>query len=288
MAQPTNPLLASYFTFAGDTVPVRDVGPSPLDFVTRVEAAARAGFTGFAMCFTDLPSVVARYGYAEMRAILAINGMRHLEYEACVDWFATGARGAAAAQPRQILMDAARELGGGNIKACGDMAGDWPLESMIEGFAALCDEACLYGARVSIEMVAFSNLATPQRVLDIVTAAGRSNGGMFLDIWHVMRGHVSLLEIGALQGSMIFGVELNDAAAAITGTLFEDTISNRRFCGDGDFDVAGFMRAVKATGYWGPYGVEILSTQVRHMPIDVLAQTAFRTTSQFVNPRGHA
>ena len=36
---------------------------------------------------------------------------------------------------------------------------------------------------------------------------------------------------------MIFGVELDDAAHAVVGTLFEDTVDHRLLCGEGSFDL---------------------------------------------------
>ena len=276
------PLLASYFTFAGNTVPLRDTGPCPFDFRARVEAAAKAGFTAFGLFFADLPAVIDRYGYPGMRAILADNGMTRLELEALIDWFADGDRGAAAAESRMLLLRSAEALGAYHIKAAGDLSGGWPVERMTESFAKLCDEAASGGSRISIEIIAFSNIASLERALTIVKGAGRVNGGLMLDIWHMVRGGIDFSEVAALPGNLIFGVELNDAAKSPVGTLFEDTIFHRQFCGEGDFDIPAFVAAVSATGYAGPYGIEVLSDKVRGMPLDVVAETAFRTTAQFL------
>jgi sugar phosphate isomerase/epimerase len=274
-------LLASYFTFAGDTVPLRDMGPSPREFRARVEAAARAGFTGFGLFFTDLPAVIERHGYAGMRAIFADNGIVHIEFEALIDWFADGARAAAAAAPRELLLRSSEALGGCHIKAGGDMSGDWPLDRMTASFAQLCDAAARGGSRISIEMIAFSNIATLGRARALVEGADRPNAGLLLDIWHFVRGGVDFAEIAGLPKRLIFGVELNDAAADVRGTLFDDTVFHRRFCGAGAFDVAGFVAAVQSTGYSGPYGVEVLSDEARRMPLDTLARTAYETTADY-------
>ena len=275
-------LLASYFTLAGDHLPLRHNGPSPVDFRDRVEAAGRAGFTGVGLFFTDLPAVIARYGYHGIRAILADNGIVRVEVEALIDWFADGERAALMAGPRALMMQAAEALGAFHIKAGGDMSGDCPMERMTESFAALCDDAALIGTRISVEMIAFSNIHTLQRATALIRAANRPNGGLMLDIWHVERGNVALAEIAALPGSMIFGVELNDSLRQVEGTLFEDTIFRRRFCGEGEFDIPGFVAAVKATGYNGPWGIELLSDEVRSMPLDALARKAFKTTVRFL------
>ena len=52
------------------------------------------------------------------------------------------------------------------------------------------------------------------------------------------------------------------------GTLWDDTINNRLFPGDGDFDTPGFINAVAPLGFTGPWGVEIISEQLRAMPLE--------------------
>jgi sugar phosphate isomerase/epimerase len=67
---------------------------------------------------------------------------------------------------------------------------------------------------------------------------------------------------------MIFGVELDDAMAEVVGTLFADTVDNRVLCGDGAFDLAGLVATLRELGFDGPWGVEILSTSFRTLPVD--------------------
>jgi sugar phosphate isomerase/epimerase len=66
---------------------------------------------------------------------------------------------------------------------------------------------------------------------------------------------------------MIFAVELDDAAPDVVGTLFEDTVDNRLFCGEGCFDLTGLVAVLRDLGFDGPWGVEILSTSYRKLPV---------------------
>ena len=50
------------------------------------------------------------------------------------------------------------------------------------------------------------------------------------------------------------------------------------FCGEGEFDEAGLLGALRATGYDGPYGVEVISKANRSLPLEVVAQKAWDTT----------
>jgi sugar phosphate isomerase/epimerase len=66
---------------------------------------------------------------------------------------------------------------------------------------------------------------------------------------------------------MIFGVELDDAAAVRSGSLFEDTVNNRLLCGEGSFDLHGLVALLRDLGFDGPWGVEILSESFRVLPV---------------------
>lgn len=273
-------LLASYFTIAGNVNPMtRDI-PSPFDFRARVEAAGRAGFRGLGLFHTDLAPVVARHGYAGMRTLLADNGIRWVEVECLFDWFADGHRRQASDANRRLLLDAAAELGAFHVKVASDFVGNCPRERMIENFTGLCDDAARAGTKVSLEMTPFSNTPDLESTLAVVEGAGRASGGLMLDLWHVTRGGISSAEIAALPKGCIFGVELDDAAAGPQGDLFDDTLNHRRFCGEGEFDVTGFINALDAAGFEGPYGIEVLSEEVRTLPLETVVQRAFETTAR--------
>jgi sugar phosphate isomerase/epimerase len=103
---------------------------------------------------------------------------------------------------------------------------------------------------------------------EIVAAAGHPAAGLLVDAWHVFRADTSLEELrAALRPEMIFGVELDDAAAEVIGTLFEDTVDRRLLCGEGCFDLRGLVATLRDLGFDGPWGVEILSTSYRALPV---------------------
>ncbi|BCW70965.1 hypothetical protein NicSoilB8_20090 [Arthrobacter sp. NicSoilB8] len=65
--------------------------------------------------------------------------------------------------------------------------------------------------------------------------------------------------------------------ASERGSLFEDTRDNRRLCGQGDQDVAGFIKTLKSIGFNGPWGVEILSEEHRALPVREALRAAHET-----------
>lgn len=276
---PVPDILASYWTIAGDTFPTAPSEISPVPFAERVEAAAAAGFTGIGLVHADLTHVAGTIGLAEMRRILDGCGIRHVELEFIQSWFADGELGRQADVVRRDLFGAAEALGARDVK----IAPEYDVETididhMAEAFADVCRQGREAGTAVAIEVMPFSNVATLATGRAIVERAGAANGGLLLDIWHVVRGGIPYAEVAALPPGMIVSVELDDAAAEPVGSLFEDTIHHRLLCGEGAFDVPGFIAAVEAAGYDGPYGVEIISAVERALPVAEAARRALDTT----------
>ena len=57
---------------------------------------------------------------------------------------------------------------------------------------------------------------------------------------------------------------------------------DRRLPGDGDFDIGGFVAAVRAAGFQGPWGVELLSAAIGDVGPAELARRAYRSTIEHV------
>jgi sugar phosphate isomerase/epimerase len=72
-------------------------------------------------------------------------------------------------------------------------------------------------------------------------------------------------------------VELSDADREVVGTMSEDTGDRRRYCGAGSLDPAGIITALRAAGWAGPWGVEILSIEHRRLDVGHAAAHAATT-----------
>jgi sugar phosphate isomerase/epimerase len=113
---------------------------------------------------------------------------------------------------------------------------------------------------------------------EIVSAANHPAVGLLVDAWHVFRAGTPLKELrDSLAPEMIFGVELDDAAAQVVGTLFEDTVNNRLLCGQGTFDLNALVALLRDLEFDGPWGVEILSTSFRALPVRDALQIAAKS-----------
>jgi sugar phosphate isomerase/epimerase len=140
-----------------------------------------------------------------------------------------------------------------------------------------------YGVLVVIEMICISNIRDLKTAAAIVGDTWQRNGGLALDIWHFARGGVPYKDIAALPPGSIRWVELDDGDAEQKGDMLDEQIDHRRLCGKGGFDIPGFLQALNTAGYHGPYGVEIISEELRALPLDTVARLTFDSAAQYFN-----
>jgi sugar phosphate isomerase/epimerase len=270
-------LLASYWTISAGQ-PHTDREYSAFDFRDRVEAAARAGFKGFGIWHSDLNHVLERCTLPEMKQILDDNGIKHVELEFLTDWFLDGERKKKSDIQKRNLLKAAEVLGARHLKVGDFFQESCPMPRLIEGFQALCAEAADHGTRVGFELMPFAMIRTLEETLAMVEGSGAKNGGICFDLWHMVKLGIPYVEIARVPLQYIVSVELDDGTFTAPWSLHEDTINHRRFCGEGEFDIKGFIDSVQGAGYTGPWGIEVLSEELRKLPLEELTTRAFRTT----------
>ncbi|WP_372028401.1 sugar phosphate isomerase/epimerase family protein [Pseudomonas kurunegalensis] len=226
----------------------------------------------------DIVDSIRRYGISTVRQIFADNAMKHLEVEFLVDWHLAGERRSASDRVCSELLEIAAELGASKLKGAAGLfeQGELDVSLMRDSFAILCDKAAEVSVDVAIEFLPFSTVNTIEKAL-AVTSEVRPNGGIMIDTWHVARGGMEFTEINKIPLSLIKGVELDDADLALVGDVFNDSTHHRKCCGEGELDVPAFVQAVLDTGYRGPWGVEVISAELRKLPLEVAAKRAFDT-----------
>jgi sugar phosphate isomerase/epimerase len=270
-------LLASYWTISAG-VPHTDREYSPFDFKDRVQSAARAGFKGFGLWHADLEHVLQKYSLHEMKQILDDNGIQHVELEFLTDWFLEGQRKKASDVRKQQLFEAAEVLKARHVKVGDFLQEQCSSQRLVDAFAMLCEQAAQHGTRIGFELMPFAMIRTMEESVSMVKSAGAPNGGIMFDLWHVVKLGIPYEEVGRVPMEYVVGVELNDGTVNAPWSLHEDTINHRRLCGDGEFDVRGFVQCMQTAGYRGPWGIEVLSAKLRELPLDEVVTRAFRTT----------
>lgn len=248
---------------------------SRFDFKDRVQAAARAGFTGIGIWHTELEHILQYRTLKETRRILDDNGMKHVELEFLTDWFLDGTRKSESNSRKKRLLEASEALHAKHVKVGDFYNAICPMPHVVEAFAALCAEAENYGATIGFEIMGCAMIDNLKDAITMVKAAGAKNGGLIIDIYQVANLGMTYQELSGIPLGYLMGAELNDGT--LPGSPQHDP-SNRRFCGDGEYDIKGFIKCVKKMGYTGPWGVEVISDKLSGLPLTELSTRAFNTT----------
>ena len=266
-------LMSLYWTTAGVFPGRGEI--SRFDFMDRVQAAARAGFTGIGLWHTDLEHILQYRTLKEMKRILDDNGIKHIELEFLTDWFLDGVRKSESDSRKRRLFEAAEALNAKHVKVGDFYNAVCPMPRIIEAFAALCKDAENYGATIGFEIMGCAMINNIKDAITMVKTAGVKNGGLIIDIYQVANLGMTYDEISSIPLEYLTGVELND------GTLPRNPNhdpTNRRFCGEGEYDIKGLINCVSHMGYMGPWAVEVISEKLAILPLTELSTRAFNTT----------
>ncbi len=195
------------------------------------------------------PCVVTRANLAEVRRLMDGEGILPCNLEV----FRVGPGTDVAAYEAALSVGA--EAGARSATA---IAKD-DSEGTVETFARLCDLAANYGLRVNVEFLSYRKLSTLQQAVRLVSAAARPNGGVLIDILHLVRSGGSVEEVGRLDRGLINHVQICDGPKAMPVDQLEfESASNRLLPGDGEFPLAAFIAALPTANL----GIEIPRSSV--------------------------
>ena len=276
-------LIGLYWTVSG---PVEvHVGRewSLFEFRDRCAQAQRVGFSGIGIWHADLEHVLERRTLREIRQILDDHGLRHLELEFLMDWFldADDDRRKASDKSRRLLFDAAAALGAHHVKVGNIPGTPCPLPQLTERFAELCaDAAEQHDALIAYEFMPFDvNVHSVEAAVEVVGGAGAANGGIAVDTWHLAKLGIAPDDLRQIPPSLLGWVELSDGQYENLPDPIDEVVNHRRLPGEGEFPIPACVEVCRELGYQGPWGVEVLSEELRNLPIEQIFDRAYETTA---------
>jgi len=246
----------------------------------RLAPVKAAGFAGICVGVEDYRSLLELGVSAkEIGARIADAGLEVADVECIGNWLpghgeATGAYAAAlAAMTPDRGIEIAAALGARGVLVV-EMLGipAPPLETAAECFARICDLAAGQGIIAHLEAVPFGGIATIRQARAIVEMAGRANGGLTVDSWHLFRGAGSRADISGLPGSMVGCVQLSDGPSVPQGDALRETTRSRLLPGEGQFDLCGLIAGLDAIGSTAPIAVEVFNRRHAGQPIEDMAR----------------
>lgn len=251
--------------------------------VERAAAAATAGFAGLSLFAADYHRARAEgRSDAELRRVLADHGLVVAELDPLLSWLPGDAGGglraggrAFAAHGEDDFYAIAEALGG--ARAINAVLADPPadLDRVADAFAALCDRAARHGLAVTLEFLPWTHIGDAATAARIVERAGRPNAGVMLDAWHHARSGAALATIPAAR---VAAIQLADAPARPEPDLVDETLHRRLLPGEGDSDLAGLLRHLRAGGCAAPIGVEVFSDALAALPVAEAVRRTAETT----------
>jgi sugar phosphate isomerase/epimerase len=275
-------LLGLYWTVSG---PVEvHVGRewSLFDLADRCEHASRAGFKGIGLWHADLEKVLETRSLGEVKQLLDDNGLEYLELEFLMDWFLDpdDERRQASDTVRAQLFEAAAALDAHHVKVGNIPGTPCELSQLTERYGDLCaDAAEKHDSRVVYEFMPFDvNVHDLDSALAVVEGADAPNGGLAIDTWHMAKLGIEPEELRRIQPRHLGWVELSDGRYENMPDLIDETVNHRRLPGEGEFPIRAYVAACREVGYDGPWGVEVLSEELRNLPIDQIFDRAYETS----------
>lgn len=238
------------------------VGPST--FAERLSAAAAAGYAAMSV----LPLEV-RGDAAELRRRAADAGVRLRAADPLAGWLPdwsptvhTGAERERFLRPLAALgvdrvLETAAALGCADVSVIEPYGRTVPLDLGVEAFARVCDRAAGHGMSARLEAMPFSGVPDVGAAWDIVQLAGRPNGGLVVDTWHLFRGG---FRPGLLEELPVdrLTLQLCDAGPVRAADPWDEA-RHRLLPGDGVLDLASVTATLQRRGFAGPVGPEVVS-----------------------------
>jgi sugar phosphate isomerase/epimerase len=286
-------LLGLYWTVSGPVEVHTGREWSRFDWADRCAEARKVGFSGLGIWHADLQHVLETRSLGEMKQVFDDNGLRHVELEFLMDWFLDedDKRRRASDEIRELLLDAAGALGAHHVKVGNIPGTPAELSRLTERFGELCAEAAhRTDATIVYEFMPFDvNVRSIDAVLEVVAGAGAANGGVAIDTWHMSKLRIEPDDLRRIPLEYLSWVELSDGRLEDMDDLVDETVNHRELPGEGELDLRAYVEACEDHGYPGPWGVEVLSDELRNQPMDVIFRRAYdATAAQFGHERSSA
>jgi sugar phosphate isomerase/epimerase len=148
---------------------------------------------------------------------------------------------------------------------------------------AICTDA---GQEMAMEFLPMLPLASIGQTHDLLDAAGVSGRNFVVDTWHFFNGPDGKSPGGwdalrSIPANRMAYVQFNDHGPLESDDLMTETIHKRRLPGDGVFDLKKFADTIKASGYDGIVGPELLSSAYRDNPLEDVGRQLMETTAPY-------
>ncbi|WP_434361307.1 sugar phosphate isomerase/epimerase and 4-hydroxyphenylpyruvate domain-containing protein [Parasalinivibrio latis] len=244
----------------------------------KIEAISKAGFRGIEIFENDL--ITHNGSLDEIRLMLDDNGLEVVTYQPLRDFEGMPDPYRKKAFDRvERKFDVMEKLGTDLLMVCSNVSpySLGGVQRAADDFHEIGDLAAARNMRVAYEALAWGRHVYDYRdSWEIVRRASHEHVGLCLDTFHIFSRGTELDTMLNIPGDRVFLVQVADAPS-----LSMDHLSWSRhyrcFPGQGDLPIANFVNNLHATGYDGPFSLEIFNDQFRSGSPEKTAVDGYRS-----------
>ena len=155
-----------------------------------------------------------------------------------------------------------------------------PGGDIVKRCAGIFDSA---GAGMAVEFSPLGPVASIRDGMDVVRAASRGGrAGLLIDSWHFCFSESTWDDFAAVPLDDIAYVQFTDALEPeFRDRLVRESLHRRTLPGEGILELHRFATTLRDRGWDGLVSVEVLSSELRELPVDVLVGRLYATTSPY-------
>jgi sugar phosphate isomerase/epimerase len=277
-------LMALYWTIAGPADVHTGREWSLFEWRDRCQEAAKVGYKGIGLWHADIEHQLETRTLREMKKIFDDSGLKYLQLEFIDNfWLPEGDPLRTASDLRRdMLFDAAAEFDALHIKVGNIPGTPATIPQLTDAFAELCTHARNRGGGVDIvyEFMPFDvNVQSLETAVKMVKHADQPNGGLAIDTWHMAKLGIEPEHLRMCPRKYLMWVELSDGQWENMEDPIDEVVNHRNLPGEGQFPIREYVRVCQQMGYDKPWGVEVLSEDLRSLPIEEEFKRSYETTA---------
>lgn len=124
-----------------------------------------------------------------------------------------------------------------------------------------------------------SNISDAREIVRVGNRTGRA--GVMIDSWHFSFGDSTWADLAEVPLEEIAYVQFTDAQKPESDDLARETMHRRALPGEGVLELDRFVSTLLDRGWNGTVSVEVLSAELRKLPVEEIVQRIHETTAPY-------
>jgi sugar phosphate isomerase/epimerase len=137
------------------------------------------------------------------------------------------------------------------------------------------------GTKMALEFSPLGVLGSIAGARELIELSGSDQVRVLIDTWHFFRGSSTWEQLETIPLDQIAYVQFDDALEAVSEDGMDETVNRRAFPGDGVFALERFAQTLLGRGWDGTVGVEVLSAELRTLPVPDFVERAYTSTARY-------